>query len=252
MRILVANDDGIDSPLLSDLEAAAGRLSNDVWTVAPERKWSGSSHSVSLHKRFTVARIAERRYRCSGTPVDGVVAAMGWLFRDGPRPDLILSGINDGQNVAEDFAYSGTLSIAREGTFWNVPSIALSRVKGGGRLAPVEIEWLSRVLAEFWRLRDEWRLDGHWLSLNLPKSLPAPIRLARTGHDKIARSCNVLETDGATTHLQIADGRLRIDALDDETALLQADFCSLARLSWSAARPLSSDFPSMIQTPAGP
>jgi 5'-nucleotidase len=93
MRILIANDDGIDAPGLAALEAVARRLSDDVWTVAPERKWSGSSHSVSLHRDFAVTKRAERRYACAGTPVDGVVAAMTWLFADGPKPDLVLSGI---------------------------------------------------------------------------------------------------------------------------------------------------------------
>jgi 5'-nucleotidase len=251
MRILIANDDGIDSPLLANLEAAARRLSDDVWTVAPERKWSGSSHSVSLHKKFAITKLAEKRYRCSGTPVDCVVSAMGWLFRDDTPPDLILSGINDGQNVAEDFAYSGTLSIAREGTFWNIPSIAVSRIKGGGPLDAPQVEWLGRILSVLWNRRPEWQIEGHWLSLNLPAALPAPVRLARVGHDKIARRCEAQTTDGPTTQLVIADGRARTEATDDETALLRAGFCSLVRLNWSDTRPLQQSIADSLDAARG-
>lgn len=232
MRILIANDDGIKSPGLAALEAAARHLSDDVWVVAPERKWSGSSHSVSLHKEFTATKLGEKKYSCSGTPVDGVISAMTWLLKDQARPHLVLSGINDGQNVAEDVAYSGTLAIAREATFWGLPAIAVSHAKGGEALTPDAVAWLGSVIAKLWERRAEWHLDGHWLSLNLPKRVPAPIRIAKIGRNKIARGMNAAERPDGTIALKIRDGRSRVEAADDETGLLAAGSCSLVRLNW--------------------
>jgi len=237
MRILIANDDGIKSPGLAALEAAARHLTDDVWVVAPERKWSGSSHSVSLHKEFSATKLGEKKYMCSGTPVDGVVSAMTWLLKDEARPHLVLSGINDGQNVAEDVAYSGTLAIAREATFWGVPAIALSHAKGGEALTADAIKWLGGVIAKLWERRADWHLDGHWLSLNLPRHVPAPIRIAKIGRNKIARGMDASERADGTFALKIRDGRSRVEAGDDETALLAAGACSLVRLNWPDTRP---------------
>jgi len=247
MRILLANDDGIDSPGLAALEAAARTLTEDLWTVAPALKWSGSSHSVSLHKQYALAKVGERRYRCSGTPVDCVVAAMAWIFKDGPKPDLVLSGINDGQNVAEDFAYSGTLSIAREATFWHVPAIAVSHAKGGDVIAPEAAAWLGGLVGRLWDKRADWVQPGHWLSLNLPKRFPASVRLATVGSDKIASAVDVTDGPDGSVLLQVRNRRSRAVSQDDESAILSAGFCSLVRLNWSNIDPLPEALISKIE-----
>ncbi|MGV6874891.1 5'/3'-nucleotidase SurE [Pseudochelatococcus sp. B33] len=133
MRILVSNDDGIDADGLGVLEKVAAELSSDVWVVAPERDQSGVSHSLSLHDPLRMRELGGNRFAVSGTPTDCIIMAVRHLFNDA-LPDLVLSGINQGQNVAEDVIYSGTVAAAMEGTIVGIPSIALSQVYGpGGR-----------------------------------------------------------------------------------------------------------------------
>ncbi|HSP24828.1 MAG TPA: 5'/3'-nucleotidase SurE, partial [Saliniramus sp.] len=133
MRILCTNDDGIHAPGLKALEAIARQLSDDVYVVAPETDQSGVSHSLSLNDPLRLREISDRHFAVKGTPTDCVIMAMRSILAD-KRPDLILSGVNRGQNVAEDVSYSGTIAAAIEGTMLGVRSIALSQAYGpGGR-----------------------------------------------------------------------------------------------------------------------
>jgi 5'-nucleotidase len=126
MRILVTNDDGIHSPGLAVAEQIARSLSDDVWVVAPENEQSGASHSLTLTSPLRLRILEERRYAVSGTPTDCVMMACLHILKDQP-PDLILSGVNWGSNLADDVTYSGTIAGAMEGCALNIPSIALSQ-----------------------------------------------------------------------------------------------------------------------------
>ncbi len=133
MRILCTNDDGINALGIGALERIARVLSDDVWVVAPESDQSGVSHSLSLNDPLRLRQISERHFAVKGTPTDCVIMGVRHLMADTP-PDLVLSGVNRGQNVAEDVSYSGTVAGAIEGTILGVPSIALSQAYGpGGR-----------------------------------------------------------------------------------------------------------------------
>lgn len=232
MRLLVSNDDGIDAPGLADLEGAARGLSDDVWVIAPGEKRSGGSHGITLHRPFSITRLDERRYSCSGTPVDCVIAAQTWLFAEGGRPGLVLAGINDGRNMAEDIAYSGTIAIAREAAFWGTPAIALSRPRGLGRYGAEAGGWLARLLEHLWAARAGWAAEGNWLSLNLPARVPAALREARIGRDKIAWRSEVIEASGPTTTLEIQGGRQGATLPGDEADLTGAGLVSVVRLNW--------------------
>ncbi len=129
LRILVTNDDGIHSPGLELLEKVARELSDDVWTVAPEFDNSGVSHSLSLSDPLRLRQVSEQRFAVKGTPTDCVIMATRHVLKE-RRPDLVLSGINRGSNVAEDVTYSGTIAAAMEGTILGIPSIALSQAYG--------------------------------------------------------------------------------------------------------------------------
>jgi 5'-nucleotidase len=125
MRILITNDDGIYSPGLDVCADIARALTDEVWIVAPETDQSGVSHSLSLNDPLRLREVGERRYAVKGTPTDCVVMGVRHIM-EGKTPDLILSGVNRGRNVAEDVSYSGTIAGAIEGTILGIPSFALS------------------------------------------------------------------------------------------------------------------------------
>src|SRR5262249_38992536 len=107
-RILVTNDDGINAPGLDALISIANELSRDVWVVAPETNQSGTSHSLSLTRPIRSRELNERKIAIEGTPTDCVLFAARHLLLDHP-PDLVLSGVNRGTNMADDITYSGTI-----------------------------------------------------------------------------------------------------------------------------------------------
>jgi 5'-nucleotidase len=137
VRILVSNDDGIHAPGLEVLEDIARELSDDVWVVAPETEQSGASHSISLADPLRLREHSERRFSVQGSPADCVLMAIRKIMP--AAPDLVLSGVNRGQNIADDVTYSGTIAAAMEGTALGVKSMALSQSYGieSGR----ELRW---------------------------------------------------------------------------------------------------------------
>jgi 5'-nucleotidase len=126
MRILITNDDGIHAEGLKALERIAAHLSDDVWTVAPEMEQSGASRALTLSAPLRVRRLTERRFAVFGTPSDCVMLAFEDLV-EGGKPDLVLSGVNRGQNLGEDVTVSGTVAGALQGMALGVPGIALSQ-----------------------------------------------------------------------------------------------------------------------------
>ncbi len=126
MRILLTNDDGINAPGFAVLERIARQLSDDIWCVAPADEQSGAGHSLTLTQPLRVHQYNDRRFAVKGTPTDSVMMALGKLV-SGKKPDLLLSGVNRGANIAEDVTYSGTVSAAMEGTLAGIKSIALSQ-----------------------------------------------------------------------------------------------------------------------------
>lgn len=128
LRILLSNDDGISAPGLKTLEKIAHQLSDDVWVVAPETEQSGVGHSLSLRRPLRLRHLSPQKYAVDGTPTDCMVIALKEILKDNP-PDLVLSGVNNGGNLAEDVTYSGTVAAAMEATLLGVPAIALSQVK---------------------------------------------------------------------------------------------------------------------------
>ena len=171
MRILVTNDDGIHAPGLDVAETIARALSDDVWVVAPESEQSGASHSLTLAGPLRLRQVRERRYAVSGTPTDCVLMACLHLLKDRP-PDLVLSGVNPGSNLADDITYSGTVAGAMEGCALGIPAIALSQDPAGSRL---EIDWsageahgpavIRQLLAAGWP-------QGVLMNVNFPDSAP--------------------------------------------------------------------------------
>jgi len=128
MKILITNDDGIHAPGLGALHRIASEITDDIWVVAPESEQSGASHSLTLSDPLRIRTLDERRFAIRGTPTDCVLMAVKSILPE--PPDLVLSGVNRGQNIADDVTYSGTIAAAMEGTSLGIPSIALSQAYG--------------------------------------------------------------------------------------------------------------------------
>ncbi|HMO28709.1 5'/3'-nucleotidase SurE [Enterovirga sp.] len=176
MRILITNDDGIHSEGLDYLEEVAKELSDDVWTVAPEFDQSGVSHSLSLSDPLRLRQVAGRRYAVKGTPTDCVIMGTRHILAD-RMPDLVLSGINRGQNVAEDVTYSGTVAGATEGTILGIPAIALSQAYGKSGRA--NIKWQcarSHGARTIRRIVEAGIPDGVLMNVNFPDCEPDEVQ----------------------------------------------------------------------------
>ena len=130
LRILICNDDGIHAPGLAVAEAIARSISDNIWVVAPETEQSGASHSLTLTSPLRLRHAGHQRFALSGTPTDCIMMAGIHIMKDA-LPDLVISGVNRGFNVADDVTYSGTVAAAMEGTVLGIPSVALSQAVGG-------------------------------------------------------------------------------------------------------------------------
>lgn len=185
MRILLTNDDGVSAPGLAVLERIAQRFSDDIWIVAPSEEQSGTGHSLTLTKPIRVHQLGKRRYSVAGTPTDSVMMAIAEIMK-GATPDLILSGVNRGANLAEDVTYSGTVSAAMEGALAGIRSIALSQAyprEGMGDTVPFAAAeaWAERVLAP---LLDTDMAARTLINVNfpaLPPDMVRGIRIVRQG-----------------------------------------------------------------------
>lgn len=177
MRILITNDDGINARGLEVLKAIALGLSPDVWTVAPETNQSGTSHSMTLHTPLRLRKLDERIYAIAGTPTDCVIMAVRHILKDQP-PDLILSGVNHGSNLAEDITYSGTVAAAMEGALLGIPSIALSLMMSfdeGGRRAIWDTP-LAHAPSLLKKLLDAKCDPKTLININFPNATPDAIK----------------------------------------------------------------------------
>lgn len=121
--LLLTNDDGVHAPGIRALAAAVAHL-GEVHIVAPDREVSACAQSLTLKHPLRAETIEPRVHAVDGTPADCVNLALVKLLPR--RPDLVLSGINRGANLGEDVFYSGTVGGAREGTFFGLPSVAIS------------------------------------------------------------------------------------------------------------------------------
>ncbi len=188
MRILLTNDDGVHAPGLKVLEKIARAISDDIWIVAPSEEQSGAGHSLTLTRPLRLRKHGEQHFSVTGTPTDSVMMAISHLMKDCP-PDLVLSGVNRGANLAEHVTYSGTVSAAMEGAISGIPSIALSQVYSKEGMA----DDVPFACAEVWGERVVRKLIdielGHrkLINVNFPAIDPGAvkgIRVARQGfHD---------------------------------------------------------------------
>lgn len=182
MRILVTNDDGVAAPGLAVAEAIAADIAGadgEVWVVAPAFEQSGVSHAISFTSPVKVEQLGPRRFAVAGTPADCVILAAHRFMVDTP-PDLVLSGVNRGHNVAEDAVYSGTVGGAIEAALQGFRGIALSQffrrppVGGGADLFSAArahgVEAVRAILSV-----EDWPSDLFY-NVNFPPLAAAEVR----------------------------------------------------------------------------
>ncbi|UWF59710.1 5'/3'-nucleotidase SurE [Brucella sp. 2716] len=194
MRILLTNDDGIHAEGLAVLERIARKLSDDVWVVAPETDQSGLAHSLTLSEPLRLRQIDARHFALRGTPTDCVIMGVRHVLPG--APDLVLSGVNSGANMADDVTYSGTVAGAMEGTLLGVRAIALSQeyeYAGDRRIVPWETaeahapELIGRLMEAGWP-------EGVLLNLNFPNCGPEEVKGVRvTAQGKLSHDARLDE-----------------------------------------------------------
>lgn len=161
MKILVSNDDGYLAPGIIAL-ADALRPIAEIVVVAPDSNRSGSSNSLTLDRPLSVYRADNGFYFVNGTPSDCVhVALTGGLSF---KPDLIVSGINQGQNMGDDTLYSGTVAAATEGFLFGIPAIAFSQVEKGW----AHVDSAARIAREFVERGFDMLVKPYLLNVNIP------------------------------------------------------------------------------------
>ena len=211
MRILITNDDGITAPGLAVLEEIAADVAGpdgEVWVVAPAFEQSGVGHCISYTHPTMITQLDERRYMVEGSPADCVLAGLHNVLRDTP-PDLILSGVNRGNNAADNVLYSGTIGAAMEGALQGLNAIALSQFYGPGNVSLDDQFEAARatgadvvrdiVAAETWG-------DGpyrYFYNINFP-----PIAAAAVKGTRIAAQGWRAETTFAVEPAQAPSGRM--------------------------------------------
>ncbi|MCL5775475.1 5'/3'-nucleotidase SurE [Limibaculum sp. FT325] len=180
MRILITNDDGINAPGLALAEAIAAEVagpSGEIWVVAPDNERSGASHAISYTSPTRMTRLGPRRFSVDGYPADCALVGLHGVMKEAP-PDLVISGVNRGHNVAEDLVYSGTVGAAMEAALAGRPAIAMSQFFRNWEGAPDDIwdparthgaEAVRRVLAMPQR-------RGVFYNVNFPAVRPEAVR----------------------------------------------------------------------------
>ena len=183
-RIMISNDDSIHAEGIKVMEEIVSAITPNVWVVAPETQMSAAGHSLTIHMPLRIKQYDKRHYSVSGTPTDSVLLGVKQVMKE-IKPDLVLTGINHGQNTADDVTYSGTIAAAIEATLMGIPAIACSQdydEMGGKPDWSIARDYLPRILEGF----TGKTIDNHTLmSVNFPRKVQGvipEIRAVPQGH----------------------------------------------------------------------
>lgn len=173
--ILVSNDDGVWSDGLKELVKALKKVGRVV-VVAPDREQSASSHALTLQRPLRLEKISKDFYSVDGTPADCVNLAVNGLLKKSGRPQLLVSGINNGANLGDDITYSGTVSAAKEGTLLGMPSIAISvaRRSNGGKVHYLAAARFAAKIAR--KILKQGLPQDVFLNINVPDMPPSGVK----------------------------------------------------------------------------
>lgn len=254
--ILVTNDDGIESPGLHALVAAIAPLARVV-VIAPDRNRSGVSRSITLGQMVEVTeeRVehADVAYSTSGTPTDCVRLAM--LELAGPRPDLVVSGANNGLNVGDDIAYSGTVAAAFDASMNGLPAIAVSQQSTSRELGyPRESEFDHRAMSTFMHglvalVLDNWESlpEGLLLNVNVPGVPPeeiAGVEIGVPGRRFYRDRLQLKSEEGGRRHFQLYgdDPDHHADEVGTDIAAIGRTCIAVSALRFNAQDPPTAEY----------
>jgi len=191
MHILLTNDDGINAKGIQTLASFCRDAGFEITIVAPSMERSAASHSLTLRKPIQVEKTGHNQYSVNGTPVDCVIIAVHKLL-DKPI-DLVISGINAGQNMGEDIHYSGTVAAAKEAAFFGYKSIAISINSYSNQKFETAAAWMIKMLKH--GIIDILH-NNQVLNINIPNVTSSEvkgIRLTTTGHRKYYNFIKLLD-----------------------------------------------------------
>ena len=231
-QLLLTNDDGIDSDGLQRL-AAATKEFGEVWIVAPDGQRSAASHSITLHRPIDLYPVdypveGVHALKCNGTPADCV--RVGSLAVMPQKPDILLSGINHGYNVASDIQYSATAGAAFEGAFQGIHSIALS--EGFGECHEVSDHYLSEVLRA---LLEAPLSYGEIWNVNFPDCRLEECKGIQWNR-KVSRGMFYRDNYNKTEDLSDGGIRLMVEGQYNEDAEAETDFLAVVEHSISVGK----------------
>ena len=226
MKILLTNDDGIDAPGINILGKYLADAGHELTWCAPKTQQSAASHSITLHKPIPLHRYSETRFAVDGRPTDSVLVAYHKFGVD--AFDLVISGINQGQNVAEDILYSGTVAAAIEACFLGYPSIAISVTS----FVDVKYETAAHYLCQ---LLDQGLVDmiaeREVLNINVPNVDIADIKgykITHPGHRRYENFVTEIDAPGGNKLYWISGEVIWGDDDLADTAVVQKNYISIS------------------------
>ena len=223
MLILVTNDDGIRAAGIAALSEAMAEF-GEVAVVAPDREQSAASHSISLHRPLRIENEGHNRHTVDGTPTDCVYLALHHVLQ-GRKPDLLVSGINHGGNIADDVSYSGTVSAAIEGTIFGIPSFAISLATRG----PFEFEPAQRAAKIVAReILAHGLPKDVFLNVNVPRlahGAPIDLRVTRLGKRTYGQHVEARKDPRGKDYFWIGGGEMVADRIDGSDCVAVLDKC---------------------------
>ncbi|RPD37485.1 5'/3'-nucleotidase SurE [Candidatus Liberibacter solanacearum] len=228
MRILLTNDDGIQSKGLIALEDIARSISNDIWICAPEMDQSCLANSLTVSRSLACRTISEKRFAIHGTPVDCVVVALQKI--PGKKPDLILSGVNVGTNTSNHVAYSGTLAAAFEGSLQGIRSFALSQAYTYENMIPWGVAQIHapKILQQLLTTNIP---NSTLFNINFPRCSPQNVRgavVTAQGKPYFSIDAKQISEDGNLSHYSL-DFRDRLETMCEKSDVfaIQNDMISV-------------------------
>lgn len=198
MTILLVNDDGYKAEGIIELEKVLLEYGHEVYVSAPKSEMSGMAHAMTVNRSLTITKYAENHYYMDGTPVDCILYAKRFEEPLFPKePDLVISGINRGYNLATDILYSGTCGAAREAVFSGFKAIALSAEKLDYRIAA---DFVASNLDRLYSVLD----DSSFININFPSSFNGKAKITIPGEVRYRDKVDLIEKDGNSYKVKIS------------------------------------------------